>query len=136
MNYTKKEQQDTLAWRIIAFVIDTYIFILLKIVLICIIYSSFEKNELALFVFLVQSMLLLLKDVFGIGKRIMHLEVIDERTGTKASWYKRVYRNIPLVFLYPIELFLAVCSRRIGDKMAKTSVEKKQDHRSKIQRNK
>lgn len=136
----QKTQQDLLAWRILAFLIDGYIIIGITIVSILIIrlkfFLSLGETETTLIIFLIQSILLTFKDVFGIGKRIMHLEVIDERTGTKASWYKRVYRNIPLVFLHPIELILAICSRRIGDKMAKTSVEKKQDQRSKIQRNK
>ena len=136
---SKKTQQDLLAWRILAFIIDGYIIIGITIVLILIIrlefFLSLGETETILIVFLIQSILLIFKDIIKIGKRIMHLEVIDKETGKKASWYKRIYRNIPLVFLYPIELILGVCSRRIGDKMAKTAVEKSQNPKSRIQRN-
>lgn len=126
MNCEKKEQQDTLVWRILAFVIDGYIIIAIRIVLMCVFYSSFKKDvRLTFIVFLVLMVLLLFKDVVGIGKRIMRLEVIDKKTGKKARWYKKIYRNIPLVFLYPFELFFALHDRRLGDKIAKTIVKKK-----------
>lgn len=65
---------------------------------------------------------LLSKDLIGIGKRLMHIQVVSCQTGRKAKWYQRVFRNVTL-FLMLIEMILILLGRpRLGDRLCKTDV--------------
>ena len=65
---------------------------------------------------------LLSKDLIGIGKRLMHIQVISCKTGRKAAWYQRLFRNVTL-FLMPVEIIMILLGRpRLGDRLCKTDV--------------
>jgi len=66
------------------------------------------------------------KDMFNgrsISKRILKLQVVDNKTGKAATPIQCVVRNLFCVF-WPIEVFVAVnnTSRRLGDKVAGTKL--------------
>ena len=65
---------------------------------------------------------LLSKDLIGIGKRLMHIQVISCKTGWKAKWYQRLFRNVTLV-LMPVEIIMILLGRpRLGDRLCQTDV--------------
>jgi uncharacterized RDD family membrane protein YckC len=68
---------------------------------------------------------LIIRDILGqksIGKLIMQLNVVDNRTSQNASFLQRFLRNITW-FLGPIEIIFFIVKRsRIGDIIAKTSI--------------
>ena len=66
--------------------------------------------------------ILLSKDLIGIGKRIMKIQIINCQTGETAQWYHRFLRNVTLI-LMPVEMILILLNRpRLGDRLCKTDV--------------
>lgn len=114
--------------RILAAIIDFYIICFLSSAFIGVItLGQFSITPFSITTYLIIFFLLLLiKDfVFkntSIGKRIFKLKVA-KTDGTKLMIVDVIKRNIPIIFLLPIEaLLLIVNNRRIGDIWAKTSI--------------
>ena len=125
--------------RIFAFAIDSVICAVIQVILMIVfhidplaiptdIYSSLFIEQLI--IILICTTYFLCRDVIGkesIGKKIMKLKIVNQNGDDKnVSFGRRILRNIPL-FLGIIEviMFLANKGRRIGDVIARTSVQTK-----------
>ena len=114
--------------RILAAIIDFYIICFLSSAFIGVItLGQFSITPFSITTYLIIFFMLLLIKDFGfkntsIGKRIFKLKVA-KTDGTKLMIVDVIKRNIPIIFLLPIEaLLLIVNNRRIGDIWAKTSI--------------
>lgn len=114
--------------RILAAIIDFYSICFLSTAIIGILtLGKFNITPFSMAIFLLLYFLFLLcKDfVFknaSIGKRIFKFKVI-KTDGTKLTIADVIKRNIPIIVLLPIEVFLLIIkNRRIGDVWAKTSI--------------
>lgn len=114
--------------RILAAIIEFYIICFLSSAFICVFtLGEFSITPFFIIVYLTISLLLLLfKDFMfkntSIGKRIFKLKVA-KTDGTNLMIVDVIKRNIPIIFLLPVEaLLLIINNRRIGDIWAKTSI--------------
>ena len=119
--------------RFYAFIVDYFITATIQgvLMMILIINSSNQDNDSS--IFLINTMFitfisvsyLIFRDVIGnrsVGKKIFKLEIIDKKTKVRASFLKRIIRNITWL-LGPIEIFYFIIKKnRIGDKVADTIV--------------
>ena len=69
---------------------------------------------------------LLLRDIVfvdrSIGKKLFKLKVV-KTDGTKLMIFDIIKRNLPIIVLLPVEIYLVIVdNRRIGDIWAKTSI--------------
>lgn len=130
MTYKKAE----LYKRIIAFLIDHTIIILIALSFMMINFNEiFETYEMMFHLFvrfmLFSLVFYLVKDVVhgkSIGKWFMGIKIIDVTNEQKPSIFRLILRNA-LIFIWPVEfivLLISKDSRRIGDKLAKTNVVK------------
>jgi uncharacterized RDD family membrane protein YckC len=121
--------------RVIAFIIDLTLMGIILGFYMLLITSLLVEKELDYFSFkytfafyLGTSVIVVCKDIFGgrsIGKIIRKLEVRDIETKKRISTSKAILRNIPFLFLGPIELFIGIFKnnhRRVGDIMSRTEV--------------
>jgi uncharacterized RDD family membrane protein YckC len=89
--------------------------------------TSFEMFEGPMkYIFLIGFSLYFCKDIINgrsISKRILKLQVVDNRTGQVATPIQCVIRNLFCV-LWPVEVLVAVnnTSRRLGDRAAGTKL--------------
>lgn len=127
-------------FRIIAFLIDNMIFLILFIPFI-ILGVVLIKSEYAVYGIMLFSLMLSLifsKDSFGIrtiGRRLMNINVINLNQDIPYSPWRFTIRNI-FYCLYPIEGFAMLFNsqhRRIGDLIAKTNVVKSRKSKFKFQ---
>lgn len=114
--------------RILAAIVDFYIICFLSSAFICAFtLGKFSITPFSITIYLILFFVfLLIKDfVFestSIGKRIFKLKVV-KTDGTKLMIVDIIKRNIPIIILFPVEVFLLIINnRRIGDIWAKTSI--------------
>ncbi|MBQ4121375.1 MAG: RDD family protein [Clostridia bacterium] len=110
--------------RFVAYVIDCAISVFIVAVVVAFL-RELEIEDTTNPVFLFSRcfvVVLLFKDLIGIGKRLMHIQVISCKTGWKAKWYQRLFRNVTLV-LMPVEIIMILLGRpRLGDQLCQTDV--------------
>ena len=89
--------------------------------------GEFSVTTLSITIYLIICVaLLLLKDFAfknaSIGKRILKLEIV-KADGSKLMFIDLIKRNIPIIFLLPIEVVLLITKHeRIGDRWTKTYI--------------
>lgn len=108
--------------RCLACFIDYYLIVFFVILI------SFLLNINNVFVTIVVSFLIIIKDLMfknaSLGKRIMRIE-IKKVTNATPKFYELVFRNI-FLFIWPIEVLLILFqNKRIGDIVFKTKVVEK-----------
>jgi len=114
--------------RIVAAIIDFYIAVFISSAFILIItLGKMTLTPFSLTAYLTIFLLFMLfKDIVfkntSIGKRIFKFIVV-KTDGTDLRFSDVIKRNIPIVFLFPVEaLMLVFNNRRIGDIWAKTTI--------------
>lgn len=121
--------------RILAWVIDWNIigsFVLLVVFLFSALFQENAEKEndfvkvVLMFCILSYPILFVLRDYImgdrSLGKKMLGLVVLDQRTGEKAKVSQRIFRNIFLLVGYVDSIILLATGRTLGDRMAHTVV--------------
>ena len=115
-------------FRLIAAEIDHTLFCLVATSIVGIItVGSFDANAVTVSVYVISYFLLILsKDLIcknaSIGKRIFKIKVV-RTDGSPIRTVDLIKRNLPILFMLPIEIFMVMInSRRFGDLWSKTVV--------------
>jgi uncharacterized RDD family membrane protein YckC len=111
--------------RLIAFIIDLLI-IAVIIGIFFFITQTFESQIIFLLLSALMLTLLLCKDCINgqsFGKKIMKIQVVDNKTDRKVTNFQKIVRNVFVVF-WIVDFFVLYFSKykRIGDYVAKTKV--------------
>ena len=109
--------------RIAAFIVDQYICCMLLFIGSFVITGDILGYGKHLGV-IIPVTLFIFRDVFGrsIGKIILKLEIVDSRTGKKATLWQRLLKNItaPITVMEILIILLKKEQFRLGDKLART----------------